>query len=503
MRAIGGGLLPLLFPAFAGASELQLDSHLRIAEIYADSEGPVLRGREQRGFITEISPGFTAAAHTAKADARFHYILQNFTFQRTPENNRTDHLFAADAKTRIIPDFFFFDARVARTREMVSALAPQYIDAPISAEDRAVVRSYSFSPYIRRGRDSAVAYEFRYLRDHLDSSSRQLPWSDADTITASVKSGTGARLFGWTLSYFNERVAYKPSQDTRRESESAQVRLYLDPSLAILGTFGYEDNRVPFAGRRPAGTFWNAGFKWEPSRLTRLTLAGGERFFGKTWLLDFSHHGKLFHWTASHDRYLSSSRAQLLVPTGFTTFSYLESMASATLPDPVARARAVNDFIASRGLPAQVFSAVNFFVAEPFLEERFDSALTFKSARTTAILTVFRVNRDTRALGSTSRGIIGSDDPTLSPNVLQKGGSVLLSWQYTPRTDFELDAGFDDSRFQDTGASAKSGFAQVGVRHALYRKIACSLDYRYLWGRSLGVDRYRERAIIAAVTIRF
>ena len=480
----------------------QVEPHVRTAVTFTDNARLDPPGAERGDAILEVSPGLLVRSRGAHSEGRLDYTLQTITYRRLPENDRRDHLLSAYAKSEVVANLLYLDARGDRSLQTLRAGAPLEVDPALANPNRTIVDSYSFSPFARRSVGSLFTPEVRYLRDHAGSNNTALTDSDGDTLAAFVRSGPAFSRWGWGVNHANERVVYGSAGTTRRRMDSADLRFELGASLVALGTYGREDNDYPYVGEKPSGSFWSAGIKWEPSRLTRIVMNGGERFFGRTWDVDISHQARLWQWTARYKQDLSSTRAQLLLAPP-STFAYLDSLARVAQPDPLERARAIEEFIAARGLPQRIPSAVNFFGHQPFVERRFDSALVLRSARATAIAIVYRVARDVRAAGSDPNGFLALLDLSATPNVTQKGASVLMNWRFEPRTELEVDCSALQSIDRDTGFTGDTRLAQVGLRHTFGRKLVGALDYRHTWGRAQSSGAYRENALIAAINIRF
>jgi uncharacterized protein (PEP-CTERM system associated) len=500
--ALGAASLAQLLAVAACAAQWQVEPQLRVTQTLSDNVALAPAGLEQGDLVTEVTPHITIRGRGPRVEARLEYTLETFTYLRNRDYNRHDHLLVADGRAELVPRLLFVDARADRSRKAANALGQQEIDGSLASSNRTVTDTYSVSPFVRRSHGSAFNYEARYVRDHVGFDDQRLTDSDGDSLLASVRSGPAFSRLAWGVQYLDERVRYEDAQRTSRRAASVDLGLELAASVAVLAGAGHEDNEYPFVGSAPEGPFWSAGIKWEPSRLTRLELRGGRRFFGTTRLADLTHRSRYVLWSLRYSEDLSSSRAQLLLPSA-TTATYLDRLGRIETPEPLARGRAVDEFMTQRGLPARVFGAIEVFGREPYVEKRLDASVTLKTPRTTAILSVFRSDRDARLAHSDPNGFLAAGSITRSPNVLQKGVGALANWRFAPRTQLQLDLGYNDASEADTGLATTTRFVRLGLRHELSRKATASLDYRHVTGDTATSGRYRENAIAAGVRIRF
>ena len=487
----------------ANAGHWSVDPSLRISETYTDNVALAPQGQEESDFITLISPGVSIQGQRGRSYASLDYALNNLIYASDKSRNEVNHQLAADGRAELISDWMFLDARANVAQQNISLLGPIGIDVTNENENTTETRTYALSPFFRGRLGSTLLYEARYQRDYVSADGTDLTDSNADTAIVSINSGTDLSKLRWSLNYINERVDYRQSEDTRIEKVTLDGSYGFTPRFGVLGTVGYEENDYVYVGEKPKGDFWSAGIFWRPSSLTSLRMSAGERFFGKTEALDFSHRSRRFLWSARYSEDISSTRSSLLIPTAVNTFSYLDSLVSAGISDPIQRARVVNAFIAERGLPSTIFTATNFFTNRTFLQKRFDGSVAFNTPKTTYILSLFMDDRDAEEIGATSN-ILGADDFSTSSNVRQQGVNFLINWQFAPKTNVDFNVGGNDTNFRDTGRDDQLKFIRIGLRHRLQPKVSGSIDFRHLERDSnVELSDYVENAVSAALNIQF
>lgn len=502
--ALCAGWVALLAPSVVGAAQFRVEPRLNVSETYTDNVGLTPPGREQSDFITQVIPGISIQGRSGKSEVFLDYSLQTLIYASDSGRNTLNHRLSTFAKTELIDDFLFFDAQASVFQQNTSLLGPIGLGFSNDNNNVSDVRTYSVTPIVRQSLGSTLSYEARYRHDYVGTDANSLSNSDSDKVVVAVKSGTAFSRIGWALNYSKEIVNYQASQDTRAESVSADIRYALDPRFALLTTVGYEKNDFAFIGPKPVGEFYDAGVDWQPSILTHLRATVGERFFGRTYFLDYSHRSRKFLWTARYSENIASTRSQLLLPSSIDTFAYLDALSTSQIPDPIQRARFVNDFIATRGLSPTLFSATNFFTNRTFLEKRFEASVALNTPKTTSILNVFQVDRSAAAIGAISTGFFGGDDFSTSTNLLQRGASVLFNWRFAAKTGVDLNTGFSNTLFRDRGREDNLKFIRVGLRQQLQPKVTGTVDYRHVQRDSDAASgNYKENALTAGITIRF
>ena len=99
-------------------------------------------------------------------------------------------------------------------------------------------------------------------------------------------------------------------------------------------------------------------------------MTAGRRLGDETYSFQFSHRTRLSTWNVSYAEDVTTSREQFFVPATQSTAGALEQMFLSQYPDPVARQKAVQEFIARMGLPPSLGSPINFFSDRLFLQKR-------------------------------------------------------------------------------------------------------------------------------------
>ena len=118
------------------------------------------------------------------------------------------------------------------------------------------------------------------------------------------------------------------------------------------------------------------------------------------------------------------------------------------IPDPVARQKAVEEFIARTGLPPSLSDPVNFFSSQLFLEKRWQASAGIMGVRNVLIANVFKLTRD-QVVGDL---VLPSTGDFVSSNtIIQTGTGLLWNWRMTAQNLWNLRAGYTRNEFPGTG----------------------------------------------------
>ena len=131
------------------------------------------------------------------------------------------------------------------------------------------------------------------------------------------------------------------------------------------------------------------GFDWTPTPRTRLAATAGQRLGDETYSFEFSHRTRLTTWNVTYAEDVTTSREQFFVPATQSTAGALDQMFLSQYPDPVARQKAVQEFIARMGLPPSLGAPVNFFSDQLFLQKRWLASAGLQGIRNTLVATAF------------------------------------------------------------------------------------------------------------------
>jgi uncharacterized protein (PEP-CTERM system associated) len=543
-------LLPLsaliAFPA--SAAQWQVTPYLEVSQIYTDNIALAPKGQERGEWVTQLRPGVSLSYGGPKITFTATYTADLLYYASTGETTLR-HEFSggtgggSKASWELVPDFLYFDATLDARQHTASVLGPQsqvlaasqfgsvpqIVSQPqnVSFQSQlrtppapgsinttnnfATVWTAGASPYIRYdfgGEATAIA---RYTYSLVKSTGSGDPGTAGGALSDSVgnrldarlESGPSYRRTRWNVAYGKEVINYSDNvADTTFERIAASVQQLIATNFALTGTVGYENNDYATAGGTTSGEFWDVGFNWTPTPRTNLSASIGERYFGPTRTLDFSHRMRLLVVNARYNQDVTTSRSLLTQQLSASTASTLDSLFLAQIPDPVARRQAVQQAITQNGLPANLLVPVDFFTNQVFLAKTWEVGVGLLGARHILFTNFYSTTRETQQAGVST---IGAGDFALSDTIKQTGVSGTWSWRVNPLDSVNLTLGYSRNKFPGIGREDDLTYFYWSYYHQFGRKLTGVLNYRRLNSDSNlgGAGSYTENAVMGSLRMTF
>ena len=494
--------LALLAAFDAGAEGWRITPRLGVKETYTDNVTLGAQGKKQSELVTEVSPGVSVSKTGNRFNVNATYSLQTLSYLRDSSRNNTNHQLAAHADAEWIKDFFFTDASASISQQNTSLLGVAGADNINVTGNRTDVRTYQISPYIKSRLGNIADYRLGYTHNAVSTGATNISDSQAGRINAELNSAAAFYKVDWSLLYSRETINNSNVQDNRAERFAAGLRYLLSRKLNLVASYGYEKNSFLTTGAKPEGSLWDAGFVWTPSPRTKLEARVGRRYFGDTYLLDYTQRSRRTTWSVNYGEDVTSARSQFFAQTTIDTASLLDSQFSASIPDPAIRAQFVEDFIVQNGLQNSTLQSLNFLSNQTFLQKRLQGAVSLNGIRNTMIFSLYGLSRFAQATATADQP--GDGDFILSRDVKQYGASALWSSRLTPRISSNLSVAYTRNQFKDTGREDDSTLIRFGVRKQFEKKTSGSVDLRRT-ERSSNQDGndYKENAVTVSLDMRF
>jgi uncharacterized protein (PEP-CTERM system associated) len=230
------------------------------------------------------------------------------------------------------------------------------------------------------------------------------------------------------------------------------------------------------------------------------------RFFGASYLFNFTHRTPLTVWTLNASRDITSYPQQLAtLPAGFDVPSLLNQLFFSSIPDPAQRQTFIDQFIRNRGLPAVLSSPVNLFSDQITLVQQVTASAGLIGARNSIFLSVFHSRQQpVSATNSDLSGLIAAQN-----NNTQNGASVVWTHALSPSMLFSLagtaSRGVSDVVQTEMGGSAtsKQGAITANLSTPLSTNTSATAGLRYQVFRSDLSSNYTETAAFVGVNHTF
>jgi uncharacterized protein (PEP-CTERM system associated) len=504
-------LTPLALAAMLLSAECRADWKFAptagVTETYTDNVALQRDELAHGQLVSEAFGGFMLSERSSRlrlnAFARVHQFI--YTDGNVPNLNDREHEYGATALARLTDDLFL-DVAAAGGPQSISAFGPQVNDSLYSMGNRTTVNSWRISPYVQHHFGNTADLLARFSRDGVDAGARN-PFgsSTASTGSLNLASGRSFNDVGWGLSYTHQEMQNRLAGPSSSSNALASLRLRYSPQLSATATAGYDKYDYQSLGGRTAGRNWTGGFIWTPSSRTSLQASFGRRYFGKTGSLAASHHSRHSVWSINYSDAITTSRQQFLLPSTIDTAALLDTLFSASFPDPVLRQQAVQAYMQASGLPTSLANSVNYLSNRYLRQKQLQAAVVFNWAHSSLATSVQRTERNALSLRQSDSALLGSQLSTLNDNIRQRGVHNVYTYRLSSRTLVTATANLDHITSLDTGISQTHREFRVGLTRRLYRNMDVALDARHLeGGTDVGTNgQFHENAISASLSAKF
>jgi uncharacterized protein (PEP-CTERM system associated) len=501
--------VPLALAALLAAPGARADwsfvPTLDVRQTYTDNVALQRDGLEEAQFVTEITPGFRLKHGGPGLVFNAAYQLQYFAMQDhdVSGTNRTARRLSADARGKLIDNLLYIDANANRSQQNISPFGQTNPDSAYASANRSEVTSWRVSPYLVHRFDALASLETRYTHDAVDAGRTGLGNTTGDTLAIQLNSGTAFRTLGWGVQISGQTIDEEVANDTTIKTANANLRYIVSPKLSLTSSIGYDSyDYQAVAGKATGGKAWNAGFAWTPSSRSSVTATLGRRYYGPSRSLKAMHRSRHTVWNILYDDAVTSTRANFLLPASIDTAALLDDLFRANYPDPAERARAVEAYMQSTGLPSSLANNINYFSNRYSLQKQLRAGVAFKESRTSATFSIYRVRRDALSIRETDSQLLGSSLNTINDNTEQRGFNSTWDYRLTGRTTLNLISDISDNESLSTGLKARSSSVRFAARHQLRAKMLGTVEVRHIKGAVLGGQRYTENALAASLSMQ-
>jgi uncharacterized protein (PEP-CTERM system associated) len=408
----------------------------------------------------------------------------------------------------LIEDLFFVDGRATMAQQNLSLTGPQSLDNVNVTGNRADVRTYSISPYLRhRFKDFATA-EARYSLSQVTSNANALSNSQGTGYLFGLNSGSAFRTLGWGFNYSNQTVHFDRSdRSVEFERYIATLRYRVTPQFGLITTGGYEKNSFLSIRGSPSSPTWTVGFTWTPTERTSIAISGGQRFFGDTYSALARHRTRLTAWEASYDEGLTTFNQQAQGASMLTMGGALNQLLTAQnpglSPDIIQQNTGA---ILGLGTSGAFANPNNFLSNRLFLQKRFQASVAMNGTRNTLVFRLFNMTRRAFSPESVDVGLGNAADLSLLNHTRQSGGNGMWSYRISRLTTANLNFGY--TRFSFLGASRQDDMMlfSTGLMRQLPEimpNLVGTLQVRHNRRNSNQGANYHENAAIASLSMSF
>lgn len=496
--------LALLFAPAVHSAEWKVAPSLTLEETYTDNVRLTPLGTEQSDMVTQVSPAIAVSTTGRNLTLKANYIMQNFAYARATSRIVTNHLLAANAHAELLPELFFLDGLASISQQAISPFGPVSNSTLNLSDNRAEVRTYRLSPYLRYRFGQVADAELRYSRDSVSSSSGSLLGTDTDRILFALNNGAMLRTWGWGFQFNSQKIDYSNANTVRFESSTGNLFYRLTPRFRLNLKAGYENNSYFSTGEQPKGAFASAGFTWSPMERASIEASAGKRFYGTTYALQANVRSHRMAWALGYNEDLTTTQSQFLVPVTVDTSAFLNQLWKSSIPDPDARQKVVDAFIRDTGISGSLTQAVNAFTNRVFLQKSLHGSLALTGVRSTALISLFDIRREAQTPGAIDNALTGAPGGMFDDSTRQRGANAVWNLRVTPRTNVALTGTISRVTGLTSGREDHNRIARLSLSRQLQPKLKGTIELRRLrQTSSLAGSDVRENAINASLLLVF
>lgn len=325
---------------------------------------------------------------------------------------------------------------------------------------------FRVSPSVGRRFGSATA-NASYALDEVINSNELAVDNRRHSVNSTIRFGGSSRFTPsitgrYTLVEYSENINGVERDDTELSSVRLGLGYRVSNTLSVNGSIGEEWNS--FESNSPLNqddNAWNFSVKWTPSPRTSLVVGMGDRFFGKTPTVNFSHQRKRSQFGLSYRRELRF-RSDVDVDNLFDFFEDIDNFANPSI-----------------------------LTSTPIVDERFALGWVY-----TAQNSVIRLSGDYSEQTNTDDNIKSEFKDvylTYSPRSVSRiNFSTAVGWREDdPRGQFlTSSAGLEDAE------SSESWYFNIHGTRSFSNKLSLSVSYRFSRRESNSTtDGYEENRI--------
>ena len=318
--------IALLLPVMhAEAGDWDITPRISVAEIYSDNINLDDKDKEY-DLVTEISPGVSIHGEGARVRADLDYQMQNTFFLRNSDGDGTFHQLNANGTVEVTRDFFFVDGSSTVGQAVINADDTANTGNLNNGGNRTDFYTYSLSPFILPHFGDLANGSLRYTYSGVKYDDGA---SDAEQYRtdAGLVSGRFWGPLSWSGNYYHDELRRDSSSDTKREQASGDARYQINRHFSLVGQGGYFDDDFESSQTINNGSYWAAGFFFQPSRFYSLEALTGNNLTtvtaslyptsrtalivnyrdrdvgtnpGETWMGSFNHRTRRTTWNASY-----------------------------------------------------------------------------------------------------------------------------------------------------------------------------------------------------------
>ena len=494
---------PLIAPASAYAQKWSIDAGISSELSWtSNAELGQLGGRDDT--ILDIRPNIRLRGEGGRLKFSGTAALSAITYANHTQPSRLEPEADLRAELEAIERLLFLEAglRALQTSANPFGARPE---TGATSENSITTSQARFAPRI----EGAAGDRLRY---RLSSDNSWTHESGSTAATTGVPDSAGyfgrhavrieqdPQPLGWRIEGERSETRYRDASQEPLVLDTARVTLnYGIGSEWTLGVHAGRE-RTSFVTEDGRRDLYGVDVRWRPSPRTLFSVLQEHRFFGSAWRAAFEHRTPQFALSMVSARALDTTPQSVFdLPATDNVAALIDAAFTTRYPDPIERARIVQDFIARQGLPPSTLQPISLRAQRLSLVTLHSATVTLIGTRNSVSLTGYKTRtEDAIDTGPFALG-------TAATNNDQYGAAIALSHRLSPTMSLIASADWSRIRALEAvgGERSTQRTARVRLNVETGRKTTAYAGARYRDLDSNTVESGREGAIFVGLDHRF
>lgn len=349
-------------------------------------------GQESADVVTSLTPSIGLKGRGGRLSLDLSYAPTVVKYLNNASSDTIRQNLNALATLEAVNDFLFIDGRASIYQNLITPLGPVPSDQAVITENRSEAVTAGISPYVQRRTSSGSTYGFRNDTSYstLISSSQSANTTQsgnfANRFTADYNGPPGTAVV-FSASYLNGYYHFANSPSSNLQVARGRLTMPFDPGTSIFLIGGYESNDIVVGGY--AGPVYGGGATWSPTPRTNILALAEKRFFGTGYNATFNHRTRATTWSLRASNDVQQFGATGIRNSTLETRDLVDNLFLSSIPDPIARQQAVDQFIRQTGLPQFVNIPTNFYSTRINQIEAIDASFGLIGVRNSLVFGLF------------------------------------------------------------------------------------------------------------------
>ncbi|MCK5663472.1 MAG: TIGR03016 family PEP-CTERM system-associated outer membrane protein, partial [Thiotrichaceae bacterium] len=289
---------------FAKAEVNKFNPSISVGMTYTDNVD-LTHTNKDSDLVLRVTPGLGTGITTegSRLRTQLNYSVSGLSYESNSSSNDFYHNLSSSATAEIVKNAIFLDG-FANTRQVLLDQNTSASSDNISGSDNLTnTYTYGLTASWKKNWERYATSDISYGYDEVKLSGGED--STGNQINFHLANGPKFTQYFWDLNYnYNETRYDSDSPDTTTKIAYVTLGYHYSRLLDLRIRLGQED----YDDTVDDGFGWTIGGNWHPSPRTSLDASWGERAFGRTAFLDFSHRRKRITWQLNYSDEITNSR---------------------------------------------------------------------------------------------------------------------------------------------------------------------------------------------------